>query len=566
MAVSRAALGEKQAVVPPASKGGPPRRFTQPVNDMTVDEALAAFPSPGGETVKILRPTAVYSAQSYSVPMAVPIGPAYVAAMAEVAGYRTDVIDGIGEGLMDVRVSDDGRFKHQGLTTEQIVERIGPDTKVLGVSMMFTQGWVQNRTLIERIKQTYPDMMIVAGGEHPTALTEYVLRDCPAIEYVLTGEGELSFIEFLHHHFTGGDPGSMQGIAYIDGDGRFVQNGLGRRIVDFANLPRPAWHLCHVENFFTGTWTHGIPYGRNMLILATRGCPYQCTFCSNPFMWTTRYLMRPAVEVVDEVEWLIAEYGANAIDFADLTAVVKKEWVLEFCAELKRRKIDIVWQLPSGTRSEALDESTLQSIYDAGCRLLTYAPESGSEESLRLIKKKLSLDNLTASLRTAIRIGHNVKINLIVGFPHERRRHCWKTIFYGMRCAWIGVHDCLVSVFTPYPGSELFEQLRADGTIPAVDDGYFDDLLLQFDLTIPRSFCKHLPGWESAMYRIVGMGLFYLTSYLRHPSRGLRLLSVLWKKDFQPHTVIEQRVNDLLVRGRLQRGRGKGPGAAAPAA
>ena len=72
----------------------------------------------------------------------------------------------------------------------------------------------------------------------------------------------------------------------------------------------------------------GIGFGRNMLILATRGCPYQCTFCSNPEMWTTRYVMRPAVEVVDESEYLLSEYGVNSVDFADLTAIVKSRGFL----------------------------------------------------------------------------------------------------------------------------------------------------------------------------------------------------------------------------------------------
>lgn len=522
-------------------------------NMMTVAEALEAFPSAHGSKVAILRPPAIFSARAYSTPVSVALGPAYLASLLETAGYKVDVIDAIGEGLQSIRLSEDERFKFHGLNSEEIIARVKPDTEVLGVSMMFSQGWPQMREIIEDVKRAYPDLVIVAGGEHPTAMPEYVLRDSAAIDYVITGEGELAFLEFLHRHFAGDDMRDMPGIAYLEDDDACIYNGLSRRIADFANLPRPAWHLCHVENFFTGAWTHGIPYGRNMLILATRGCPYQCTFCSNATMWTTRYVMRPPNEVIDEIEWLVETYDANSIDFADLTAIVKKDWVLEFCAELKRRGLNIVWQLPSGTRSEALDRTTLQAIYDAGCRLLTYAPESGSEDSLHLIKKKVKLDNLTESLSAAIDIGHNVKINLIIGFPHETRRHCWDTIKFAMKAATLGVHDCLVSVFTPYPGSEIFDDLRIARTITHIDDEYFNDLTLQFDLSVKDSYCQHLAGWETALYRIIGMGLFYSVSFLSHPSRALHLLKVFYKADFQPNTVLEQRLRDMFVSLKLVR-------------
>lgn len=516
-------------------------------NMLTVEEALANFPSADGARVVIMRPPAVFSASAYSTPVTVALGPAYVAGLLEAAGYNVDIVDAIGEGLQNIRFSDDGLFKYQGLDIDTVIERIGPETKILGVSMMFSQAWPHMRAVIEDVKRAYPHLVIVAGGEHPTAMPEYVLQDCPDIDYIITGEGELAFLEFLHHHFAGTSVQDIPGIAFIGGDGVYINNGLSRRIADFANLPRPAWHLCHIDNFFIGNWSHGIPYGRNMLILATRGCPYQCTFCSSPTMWTTRYVMRPATEVVDEIEWLIDTYNANSFDFADLTAIVKKDWVLEFCAELKRRDLNIVWQLPSGTRSEALDRETLQSIYDAGCRLLTYAPESGSEDTLKIVKKRVKLDNLSESLKAAIDIGHNVKINLIVGFPHEKRRHCLSTILFAIKAARIGVHDCLVSVFTPYPGSELFDELCQSKVINTVNDDYFNSLTMQFSFAVKVSYCKYLGAWETAAYRVIGMSMFYIVSLISHPKRAVRLFQALYKSDIAPVTVLEQRVNDFMA-------------------
>ena len=81
---------------------------------------------------------------------------------------------------------------------------------------------------------------------------------------------------------------------------------------------------------FNDFFTSGLSRGRNMPLLATRGCPFQCTFCSSPSMWTTRYVMRDPKEIVDEIEWLMKEYKANDFEFFDLTAIIKKSWILDW--------------------------------------------------------------------------------------------------------------------------------------------------------------------------------------------------------------------------------------------
>lgn len=524
-----------------------------PLNQMTIAEGLSLFPAPGPRKIQILRPFAAFSAKSYSTPVTAPIGPAYLAAVLEKAGYNIGIIDGIGEGIENLRTSDCGNYGFQGLTNEQIIARIDPDTEVLGISLMFSQDWLPQRELINATRDAYPDLVIIGGGEHPSALPEYVLRDCPSIDYIIAGEGELALLEFLSLHFAGKDVANIPGLFSIDADGALHNVGPGRRISDFANLPRPAWHLMDIEKFFTTMWSMGIGYGRNMLVLATRGCPYQCTFCSNPSMWTTRYLMRPVADVLDEIEHLIETYGANSIDFADLTAIVKKEWILEFCAEIKQRDLDFVWQLPSGTRSEALDRDTVAAIYEAGCRFMVYAPESGSPETLKAIKKRLKLNRMYASIRDAVKVGQTVKINFVIGFPHEQRRDMLKTLWSNLRMAFLGVSDSNIAIFSPYPGSELYEELRADGTIPELNDKYFHHLLIQFDFTLAKSVCRNVPNWEIAIYRFVGMSSFYMLSYILRPKRILGLFCNITGKAFHANSLFEQRIYDFLKRSQLSK-------------
>lgn len=522
-------------------------------NNLTVADALSSFSCPVGQKqhVQLIRPYAAFSAKAYSTAAPLPIGIAYIASIIEKAGYGVDVIDGVGEDIMRIKESPCGQFMHQGMSLESIIARIKPNSSIVGISMMFSQNWLQYRELANAVRKAYPEVIIVAGGEHITALTEFSLRDCPAIDYAVVGEGELTIVEMIHRIATGEGVKDLNGVCFLDNKGEYIDNGLGRRVSDFQSLPWPAWHLFPVENYFSGMWSMGIAYGRNMLILATRGCPYQCTFCSSPSMWTTRYMMRDPADVVDEIEFLIEKYGCNSFDFADLTAIVKKEWVWAFCDEMERRNVSIVWQLPSGTRSEALDEETVARLYKSGCRFLVYAPESGSRETLEVIKKKVNPDNMRRSIRYAAKVGHTIKLCMIIGFPHERRKHIYQTIAYALRMAWNGVNDCNISPYCPYPGSELFNQLKSEEVIQELDDDYFASLLGQFDFTNTKNYCPKVPGWEVALYRFIGMAGFYGLSYVFYPRRIFRLF-VFWRdEEFKPGSLFEQRVYDFIARRRL---------------
>lgn len=501
--------------------------------------------------VQIIRPSAVLSINTYSAPVTLPIGPAYLASVLREAGYRVGIIDAVGEDVSNIAVSDCGRFNIQGISVTETVNKIDADTTIVGISMMFSQDWIEHRKLVQAIRRARPDVKIVAGGEHVTALSTYVLKDCPELDYVIKGEGEQAFLELVYCLAAQNDITKVSSVSYIDENGEYSTTGLSPRIYNINELPRPAWDLCPVDSYFVDNWTMGISMGRNMPIVATRGCPYQCSFCSNPQMWTTRYVMRDHLEVVDEIEWLIKTYNTNSIDFFDLTAIIKKDWILKFCEELKHRNINIVWQLPSGTRSEALDADTLEAIYEAGCSYLVYAPESGSARTLQVIKKKIDLGRLTQSIRDAVRHKHTVKVNLIIGFPNETYSDVFRTILYTIKMAYIGAEDCNISLFSPYPGSALYEELRAENAIAEPNDEYFADLVLQFDFTNSESVCRNISGSQLKFFRIFGLGIFYTLAYTLHPSRIYRLVKNLFSPRFQANNLFEQRLSDALARSRI---------------
>ena len=241
-------------------------------------------------------------------------------------------------------------------------------------------------------------------------------------------------------------------------------------------------------------------------------------------MWTTRWKARRPDLVVDEIESYVQQYQVDNIDFYDLPAVVRKDWIIEFVQLLMGRELNITWQLPSGTLPEALDEEVLSYLYRSGCRNLSYAPESGSPRVLKKIKKKVEPSRMIASMRTAVASGLNAKANGIFGFPVETHSDIWRSLYFIARMAINGVNDVSVWTYSPYPGIEIYAELKQRGKIKEFDDDYFASLLSYADLKNVVSWDDNLSAQVLRIYRIFGLVLFYATSYASNPLRFFRTM------------------------------------------
>ena len=497
--------------------------------------------------VTLIRPALISSPTSFSEPLTPPIGLAYLAGTLVAEGIRVTAIDAIGEAPQNCvleRILDQD-YRRTGLAIEDVLERIPPDTSLIGISCMFTQDWPYAHRVIVAIRKQFPHTPIVAGGEHITALPEFSLRECPAIDYCCLGEGEETLYALTTCLQSEASLGEVSGLAYIE-EGQYVETSPRMRIRNVDEIAAPAWNLLPIEKYLNNRNSHGVFCGRSMPILATRGCPYECTFCSNPVMYGRSWFPRNPGQVLDEIEGYINKYNVENIDFYDLTMVVKKRWILEFCELIKERDLHFSWQLPSGTRSEVIDDNVASALYQTGCRNLTYAPESGSQKTLRLIKKKVKLPRLISSLRSALSHGINVKCNLIIGFPHETRRDIVKTILFAWKSAFWGVHDIPFYLFSPYPGSDLFEDIRDRIYPDGLDAKYFRSLLAYMDLKEQSRYCLLIGPRELNVWRLFGMITFYGISMLLRPLRLARLLRNVWCNESD--TVLEQRLGALYHR------------------
>ncbi|MCA9695222.1 MAG: radical SAM protein [Nannocystaceae bacterium] len=453
-----------------------------------------------------------------------PLGLAYLAASTRAAGYEVDVIDATGEGFgrLHRRATGVGDVLVQGLSIAEITARIDEGVAVVGVSNMFLHQWPLLRELIAAIRARLPAVTIVAGGENATALWEHMLGESPGLDVCVLGEGERTFTSLLAALAAGAPLSSVPSIAYRDG-ARATRTPAGPRIDDLDAIPPPAWELFPVAAYLDQGHGSGVARGRSLPLLTSRGCPYRCTFCSSPAMWTTRYLRRDPERVVDEIAAYVRRYQITNVDLNDLTAMLTKDWILEFCAAMQRRGLGVSWQLPSGTRSEAVDREAAEALHAAGCRNFCYAPESGSEATLSRIKKRVKLPRLRSSLQDALAAGLTTHASIIIGFPHERGRDLWATYRFVLRMAVDGLHTVAVMVFAPYPGSEEYAALREQGRL-TLDEAYYYSSLLRASSGL-RSYN---PRIGSRRLFAIQLGLLVSFFAVQYTLRPWRLGRVAW--------------------------------------
>jgi len=500
--------------------------------------------------VTLVRAAKVTSASTWSSPVTPPLGLAYMAATLLEAGHHVQAVDGMAEAVEQF-IEEDGLL-YQGLTIDETVERIQEDAQLIAITCMFTQEWPFVRRVIQAIRKRFPEAVIIAGGEHVTALSEFCLRDCPELDYCGRGEGEATLVELAQALGDSERMAEVPGIASLS-NGKYHLAAGRARIRDVDAIPKPAWHLFPMDVYLASDNVCGVYRGRSLPILATRGCPYKCTFCSNKEMYGQLWMPRDPECVIDEIEGYIRDYGVENIDFYDLTMVIRKEWTLRFCQLIEERGLKFTWQLPVGTRSESIDEEVVIALYKTGCRNIAYAPESGSPRILKSIKKQVNLDSLKSSVKEAIKHGLHVRLNLIYGFPQEHRIDLFKTAMLSWRLSIAGVHDIDLGVFSPYPGTDLFSQLQNEGVIPELDDQYFKSLIALRDPLMPVSYCKQVGGLELQMWRLATLASFYMISFTLRPNRFLRVIGSLFQPSRKRETTLENRLTILFHRPKFKR-------------
>ena len=504
----------------------------------------------------LLRTPAVIPASSMNSSSIVPsLALGYLWSALDTNGYTATIVDSQMEAIGQLNAIENIKdFVTHGLSCNEIIEMIPVDTEILGVSVMFSSEWPYVRELIKKIKKQYPEIFIIAGGEHITAVPEFTLEQCPALDIGVLGEGEETLIDLLEVYRTDEDFSKVNGIILHKNE-QSLKTLHRKRIKAVNDIPWPKWDDKTLNKFFASEQSHGPYSGRTMPIMGSRGCPYDCQFCSNRTMWGNYYWSRDPKDVVNEIEHYVNSYEIKCFEFMDLTVYMKKAWIIDFCNELIARELDVTWQCTGGTRTEAIDENIIQLTKKAGCTYLGFAPESGSERVLVDIKKKIKLSKMINLYKIMRKHNVGTRANLIIGFPDEKRVDIFRTIWLQVKLVFLGVLDAPLFIFTPYPGSGFFKLLIDREVVPNLKtsdkkilDDYFYGLAQDFGTVSGKGYNKNIGIKELRVYQTLGMAFFYGLQYLIYPSRTISFMKSIFGLK-QSNSVFEQRIiQNLLIK------------------
>jgi len=381
--------------------------------------------------------------------------------------------------------------------------------------------------LCRLIKEKYPGMIIALGGAHITALPEYILGH-DYIDFVCLGESENTFLKLcqslLKRQWRPDFPElkGIPGLGFRHNSTMIINKNL-ELLDNIDSIPYPDWGSFPIQNYFRLKESHGnLRSERWMIMLFSRGCPYNCSFCTTPKIWKRRWRPRDPKQVVQEIKFLQRNYNIQEVHFEDENMNTDINRLKEFCDELIRQKIDIVWQTANGIRPNGLDEELLAKMIKSGCSNIVLAPESGSKRVLDgIIDKSLELGEIVRVCGIANKLKLKLAVYFIMGLPQEKKSDLFKTLRLLIMLAYKGADECLIGVFAPLPGSRLFDQLCAEGQIK-VDSEFFESLIAMGDIGKAKSWSKYIANYELKIFQLAGYFLFHGTKLFLHPVKAYR--------------------------------------------
>jgi radical SAM superfamily enzyme YgiQ (UPF0313 family) len=357
-----------------------------------------------------------------------PMGLSYIAAVLEQNGYEVQILD--------LLVS---RYSKEKIRTK--IEEYKPD--IVGVTSVTLNYPVASETL-KYTKSVNKDIVTIIGGPHVTFASVETLTEAPWIDIVVRGEGERTILDIV----KGMKLVDIAGISYRDKKNGIKQNSERSLIENLDELPFPAKHLFPISRY------HALDVHAS--ILTGRGCPFNCIFCVGSKMGGRRVRYRNPRLIIDEVEQALAS-GFKEINFEDDHLTLNHKHLNALCDEIMTRGLKFNWSAFS--RVDTVNSEILHRMKQAGCTWLLYGIESGNQEILDIIKKKITLAKIKDAVEMAKEAGIGILASFILGLPGETPETMNKSLEFahGLGASY-GFH-----VLSPFPGTEVREKAKDFG-------------------------------------------------------------------------------------------------------
>jgi len=363
------------------------------------------------------------------------------------------------EGI-DVKLSDCIIENIDFLDLQKMVREYLPQLIVLNV---VTPSIESDLSTIKLIKEVDRNIKTAIIGIHGTALPEDCLKLSGDLDCVIRGEPEHAVRDIALAVKEKRDFSEIKGITYR-ADGRIINNPDREVIENLDELPFPAWDLIKKEKYkmpFTGN--------QFLLIATSRGCPYRCVFCADNTYYGRRLRLRTPKSIVDELEWNKREFHIKDFLFWTESFTINRDFSFGVAKEIIKRGLKIRWVCNS--RVDNVDSEMLGVFKEAGCWMIGYGIESGSQKTLNMVRKGTTVEQAREAVAMAKDVGLKVTAHCVIGFPGETKKDIIKTIDFAKK---INIDFAQFYCAVPFPGSELYNEAVEKGWINTKDWRMFE--------------------------------------------------------------------------------------------
>lgn len=377
----------------------------------------------------------------------------------------------------------------------------------LGVSCV-TASFNNAVRLAEAAKDIVPDIKVVLGGPHVSALKQKIPEGYPVIDACVVGEGEDVFYQLVSNGLEKAP--EMAGVVCRDSAGEIRFNGYPDRLLELDSLPYPAYHKLAGFPRDYSLPLFRYPSVPNTSIISSRGCPYACSYCDHSvFLRTFRY--NSADYLYEHIRFLRQRYGIRHLSFYDDQFTFNRERVAELCHKLIYDSERTTFNCT--LRAEHVDDKLLALLKRAGCWMISLGIESGDPEILARHRSSSDVGMLAECIRRIRRHGIRVMGLLMIGLPGETEESVQKSMDFVFS---LPINDFNLAKFTPFPGSPIYKN--------AHDLGEFDEDWDKMD-------CMNIQFVPDGMTREEMEYLFW-TFYRKHFSRPkvwADYMTMIWK-------------------------------------
>ena len=362
---------------------------------------------------------------------------AYIAAALEKAGHEVKILD------MRIKGVEEG--------FESTLKSFNPDVVTFSLASLTVKNAFNQMKIVKRYNS---NAMIVAGGPEVTTLAESILPKS-YVDFIMVGEGEFVFPEFLEKYQNDKDWKSVPGLGYKENDKIIINERELRDDID--SIPFPAWHLFDLKKYNRNIKRIKFP------VMTARGCPHKCIFCTIPAVFV-RYRYRSPKNVVDELEYIHKKFGTTQFQILDDNFGFIKNRVIEICNEIIRRKLKIKWTVGQGITAASVNKEMMQKMKEAGCTLISMGIESVHDDVLRKMKKPANVEVIVKAIKICKEVGIKIKAFFIVGLPGSTYEKELASINFFKK------HRIDIPRFSnpvPMPQTELYEWAK-ENSIPVI--------------------------------------------------------------------------------------------------